>query len=123
MNKKTVDELIPIAHKVLAEVKIAENGVINKTYRGQISTFGSAVVTGSLRAAIAFFSDKGSAGVDRRKLMVAILQILQEKEPELKKFGTLFEYAEKNPEEAKEKILNTAIALKLAMNLYQLKEN
>lgn len=122
MNKKTVDELIPIAYKVLETEKIAVNGSIKKTFRGQIATFGTAVSTGSLRAAIAFFSDDGSCEVKRSKLMSAILGILKEKDPLVQGYQTLFDYADKNPAAAKEKILNAAIALKVAMNLYRLEE-
>ena len=42
MNKNTVNQEIHIAYETLEEVGIASNGKINKTYRGQISSFGAA---------------------------------------------------------------------------------
>lgn len=53
---------------------------MNKTYRGQISTFGAAVVMGCLKSAIAFFSDPNKASVDRSKLIKVMYQLITEKE-------------------------------------------
>lgn len=124
MNKNEVDRLIPEAVKVLKDEKIAnEKNEIDKTYRGQISTFGAAVINGSLISAVAFFSNSSSqASVDRPKLMKAIKKLI----PEADGKKDLFEYVKdaktEREAEAKEKILNAAIALKLAMNLYTLKD-
>lgn len=122
MNKEKVNQLITVAYKELENQGIAQEGKINKTYRGQISTFGSAISTGSLRAAVAFFSDQGNASVDRTKLMAAILNILKSENKALESYKTLFDYVDKNEKDAKEAILNAAIALKLAMNLYHLEQ-
>jgi CRISPR-associated protein Cmr5 len=131
MDKRKVDELLPLAvqaldcdHTVASErIGIVKNGTIPKSFRGQISTFGAAVSTGSLLAAIAFFNDKGNAAVDRRKLMMEINWML-EQQGEVKTDTTLFRTVQgagktKQPE-MKEKVLNCAVALKLAMNLYEL---
>ena len=120
MNKRSVDELIPKAVESLKNAKISnEKGEISKTFRGQISTFGAAVTNGSLISAVAFFSDKGSSQTDRPKLLTAIQEMIGEK--------NLFDYVcdahkqgRSKEAEVKEKILNAAIALKLAMNLYKL---
>ena len=119
MNKYVVDGELEIAYKALKIAKIAdENGTIAKGFRGQISSFGAAVVGGSVCAAIAFFSQQSGAAVEREKLLEAIQYILQKKEI-MKKEEDLFSYAVHNKEKAKEEILNAAIALKLAMNLYR----
>lgn len=125
MNKKTVNDMIPYAYEALRESGIAKNGRIDKKYRGQISSFGAAITMGSLLSAVAFFSDKGSAEVDRQRLMDAILYVLKYQ----KKYGDdikkLYEYVNKQKDnssnyKAKENIINAAISLKLAMNLYTL---
>lgn len=120
MNKRKVDDLIPAAVKELEKVGIAKNGSIDKTFRGQISTFGAAVVNGSLISAIAFFSDNGGSSVDRNKLLEAIKNLI----PEAADKKDLFDYVQKKGKakeaEVKEKIIDAAIALKLAMNLYKL---
>ena len=122
MNKKTVNEWISPAYRALADHGIAVDGKVKKTYRGQISTFGAAISTGSLRAAVAFFSDNGAASVKRDKLMDAILDILQKEEIAPSSCKNLYQYVDQNELEAKEPILNATIALKLAMNLYHLEQ-
>ena len=129
MNKKTVNDLIPYAYEALRESGIAEHGRIDKKYRGQISSFGAAITMGSLLSAIAFFSDKGSEEVeeevDRQKLMDAILYILKNHKKCGDDIKKLYEYVNKQKNnssnyKAQEDIINAAISLKLAMNLYTL---
>ena len=128
MNKNEINKLIPYAYEALAKTKIVENGCISKTFRGQISTFGAAITMGSLVAAIAFFNDKGSASVDRAELMKAICMVLVDSgKIELKNENidkdSLYNYvlSQKSESLCKENILNASIAIKLAMNLYELK--
>lgn len=129
MNKHRIDTMIPIAYKALSCTGIAdEEGKIQKGFRRQISTFGAAVTTGTLLSAILFFSQKGKAEVDRTKLMDAIYEILDnllglsDSSLNNDEKHHLFKYAqkEKDVDRATELILDAAIALKLAMNLYEL---
>lgn len=127
MNKRVIDSEIELAYKLLAKYQIAENGKIDKTYRGQISSFGAAITTGSLLSAIAYFSDKGDATVDRPKIIQAIYDIVKEQHKNEKLPNTIFDYVNKKKQAGisaekacKEDVLNAAIALKLAMNLYEL---
>jgi CRISPR-associated protein Cmr5 len=131
MNTKAVDALIPKAYQTLTACGIAEKGEIPNGFRGQIASFGAAVATGSLLSAIAFFSrqpeDKDHAGkgsdcaVPRHKLLEAIFTLLSPTETTGCK--DLFQYAQKTDAvTAKELILQGAVALKLAMNLYTVKE-
>ncbi len=143
--KKDIDSLIPSAYQVLKKVGIAnEYNVIIKTYRGQISSFGSAVKNGSLLSAIAFFSIQGNSATERQKLMEAIWKLLNENQligngirnPENNRtknmeagsnnyIKELFEYVclNKDDKRLKENIINCAIALKLAMNIYDLEND
>ncbi len=123
MNKQTVNRELQYAYNALSNNRIAKNGVIDKTFRGQISTFGAAITTGSLPAAIAFFSDDGGSSTERKNLLKAILEVLKNDKLCPDNCESLFEYSRKNENEAKDNILNAAIALKLAMNLYELKKN
>lgn len=138
MNKAKVNELIPTAYVVLQDVKIAKNDKINKTYQRLLTSFGAAVYGGSLLAAIAFFSaeaadnnknknkDKDDA-VSRPKLMMAIY-ILLTGQTEGVEHGSLFQYVQKKLKakvsefELRDEILDAAISLKLAMNLYTLEK-
>jgi hypothetical protein len=118
MNKRKVDDLLPKAYQVLADVGIAQNGKIENGYRGQIATFGAAAMSGSLLSAIAFFSAKGKSDSDRPKLLKAIRALLPQEDEQT----NLFEYvkAHRDDPQVKEDVFSAAIALKLAMNLYQL---
>lgn len=131
MDKKTIDQMLPVAYEALVDSKIVVNNKIVKTYRGNISTFGAAINGGSLLAAISFFSEKGGASEDRTKLMKAISKVLNEvyKKENInideKCNNSLFDFVVKHSEDKilwKERIINAAIALKLAMNLFELVE-
>lgn len=135
MSKKRIDSYLPFAHKALIECKIADNNEIVKTYRGHISTFGAAITMGSLIAAVAFFSankdddqKSGSKKVDRPKLMHAIHYILLASEEKGLQdcngnslFNMICGLSKNEMDDIKDKVLDAAVALKLAMNLFVLK--
>ena len=118
MNKIEVDQEIQVAYQALAAVGIAQQGKVKQAFCGQIASFGAAVTMGSMLSAIAFFSIQGNASVERQKLMEAVLLILKKHKGISEDYSRLFDYAKDNEEECKENIINAAIALKLAMNLY-----
>ena len=126
MNKKRIDELIPIAYEELKA--IAKNNEIDKTYRGGVSSFGAAVSMGSIRSAAAFFSASSSgATYDRKKLGQIILAVAtSEKSKTTKKSTTpeksttLYEYVMRH-DGCEEELMDAAVAVKLAMTLYDLK--
>ena len=127
MNKNVINQEIDAAYHALENVGIANDKKIDKTFRGQIATFGAAVSMGNLLAAIAFFSEKGSASVERQKLLAAIHEIVSKYGSIKDKGKDLYDYVRKamddgEEETCKEDIINAAIALKLAMNLYHLTE-
>lgn len=127
MNKRLVNELLPDAVAVLKTTGVADGeNQIDKNFRGQISSFGAAVATGSLLAAAAFFNDQGNAKSDRSKLMDAINTLLLKHHliKESEKGKTLFDTIRSVPKgqqpRLKDHVLSCAVALKLAMNLYTL---
>ncbi len=119
MDKKRIDGMIPIAYDSLK--KIAKDGKIDKTYQGGVSSFGAAVTMGSLESAAAFFSAKKSgASYDRKKLGEIIVETATKGATEgEEKNKTLYEYVSQH-KGCREKILDAAVAVKLAMNLYEL---
>lgn len=120
MNKRVVDALIPRAYEVLQEVEIVNaNNEISNEFRGYISSFGASIAQGSLLSAVSFFSVQNGAKKDRGLLMIAIKTLLP---PDNN--ATLFDFVKntENMKRAKEDIVNAAIALKLAMNLYVVKK-
>lgn len=124
MNKKSVEEYLPSAITALKDCKIAkDNGEIIKTFRGQISAFGAAVSMGSFKAAVAFFSNKNGSSVDRQNLIQSLWYITQNNElKDVKDIcKTILESSEPETSEYETKFLDASIALKLAMNAYDLK--
>ena len=121
MNKKLVDSLLPDAVQVLRDTEIAKNGKIDKAFRGQISAFGATVSTGNLLAAAAFFNNQGGAKVKRDSLTNAI-NLLLERQKLAETGETLFDTIRQagSRRKIKEQVLAGAVALKLAMNLYDM---
>lgn len=131
MNKTMVDTYIPLAYDVISneQIGIAKHGKVNKAYRGQISTLGAAITMGSLRSAICFFSSKANndTDVDRSKLLKAIKGVLDQdpkkgmKYKKKKSLNECMNDTETFPN-LREDIVNAAIAIKLAMNLFEWEE-
>ena len=131
MNKRRVDSYIDIAAEALQQTGIADNnGRVRKGYRGQISTFGAAVINGSLKSAIAFYSNiENSSDYKRTYLMKAICYVIKvdpSKTSAMQYDDTaLYKYVVSDATDEtllskKENITDAAIALKLAMNLFEL---
>lgn len=122
MNKALVDSLLPEAIFALENKVVKENGKIDKGLRGQIASFGAAVSAGSLLAAAAFFNEQNNAETERHKLMEAINLMLERRKLVPKTGKTLFDTIHANQQDrtVKEKVLCCAVALKLAMNLFEL---
>ena len=98
MNKKQVNDWILPAQKAIVECGIAKNGKIDSAFRGQISSFGAAVVMGSLKSSVAFFADDGSAQVKRSKLITAMYFVIsggEKKNP----YSTAGRFDQEGPDE------------------------
>ncbi len=117
-NKGKIDEYIPKAYEALTECKIAnENKCIVRTFRGYISSFGAAIAMGSLKSAIAYFSKDEK----KRSLLNVLYYVLNGKTCEDKPFNDeiLLNSNESDVAEKGNDIYNAAIAVKLAMNMYE----
>lgn len=128
MSKKRIDDLIPQACKAISECKLStKDGKVDGALRGQISSFGAAVTMGSLLSAVAFFSIKGGAKSDRQLLMKAIHWLISEPEREPERRSSVTDtslldmlVSTSNPDVYREEIIDAAIAIKLAMNLFDI---
>lgn len=110
---KRVEKLVPRA--LQAAAMLEENGAINKAYNGYIATFGASIRQAGLLPTILFFSKESeSTKADRRKILHAIKEILGLQDD-------LHSYAQNDPK-AKENIIDAAIALKLAIRAYKLRD-
>ena len=117
MNRKVVEENLNVAYEAIKKCKISDNGKINSTFRSYISQFGVSVVQGSVLAALSFYNEK------EKKLVDAIMYILSngkfKKKDEYKNID-LVNVLESKIIIDKEDVINASIALKLALNLYEI---
>ena len=123
------DEMIINAIGILKTVGIVKTDkkknnqeYIEKSFRSQISPFGAAVEMGSLLSAVAFFSNKGGSDTDRPKLMQAIYMLITNTEENCNEKALLDHVANNNTAETKKNVIDAAVALKLAMNAYELRD-
>jgi len=119
---RRVDKLIPKAIKA-AKTHIADNKKIFKEYNGYISSFGASILQSGLKPAVAFNESASSSSAKNKiPLMQAILELITEQEPE--KDAKLLNYILEHPKKEskiKHKIIDAAIALKLAIRTFELK--
>lgn len=128
-----IDKQIAKAVEILEVVGIVcedkdKKKYIVKTFRGQISSFGAATTMGSLISAVAFFSNKGGADTDRQKLMQAIYMLITDTTENCDENALLMYVMEERQAEnydesdLKRSVINAAVAIKLAMNAYELRD-
>lgn len=134
MNRK-IDKLIPDAIAALKDTnncRISEDGAtIKSAYRAAISSFGAAITLGSLKAAVAVFTkdaDGGDAGIKRSELLRAIHFLVSGEwisAEEVFKAVIDESNTSANERSLRHRFINAAVALKLAMNAFELtkKEN
>ena len=126
MDKNRVDKYISSAVTALEECGIAKNGEIVKTFRGQISSFGAAVTMGSFKQAVAAFSKDAQSGnsvISRSKLIEAIHYVIYKEKLDAEKIcKQVLQTPASDINCLKERYLDAAVALKLAMNAYDLKK-
>ena len=129
MSIQRVNDWIVYGKEALTKIGIVQNEKIDKTFRGQISSFGAAISMGNLKSAVAFFSKQAGAAVAREKLICAIWYILQraegkkEDDIDVSKIDTdkIFDYVCVNDGVLlKNAFLDASVAIKLAMNLFDL---
>ena len=125
MNKVQVDKWIPPAYDLIKRLKIAEDNKVDKGFRSQISSFGAALQMGSVLSAVTFFTKEDKSRVDRHKLMTAIYYLIfppKEDDPGDTEYPDerLF-VALRDKKTNREEVCNAAVAVKLALNLFELK--
>lgn len=122
------DEMIIKAIPILKNTGIVKKDektgeeYILRSFRGQISSFGAAVEMGSLLSAVAFFSNKGGSETDRPKLMQAIYMLITNTIENCDEKALLLYVAANNTPTLKRNVIDAAVALKLAMNAYELRD-
>lgn len=118
MNKRRVDSWLLKAGKALELTGVVENGSVERTYRAQIISFGAAVLTTTLPAAVLFYAGQGSVSVDRCRLLQAMYYCISDELLSEKEIVRIV--CENNSNALREQFIDASIALKLAMNFFEL---
>ncbi len=107
--KQRVETFIPRALEAIQNVGISTDGkTIASPFYGYISSFGAAARQSGLMATILFFSNENAnTEAERYRIIKALEEIVEE---------DLFQLVQNGQEE---KILDAAVALKLAMRAYK----
>jgi len=129
---KKIDRLIQLAIPIVSETKIAnDDGIIEKQFKGYVSSYGAAITQSGLLAATVFFENENAdTEAARQKVPNAILHLINEQD----NFGNLSDYILHKPKEGKEVkkithsqklrlIAEAAVALKIAMRTFKFKED
>ncbi len=130
MNKNRVDAYLPRAIEALHQCKIADkDGSLSKTFRGQISSFGAAITMGSFKASVAYLaadSQSEDSKISRSKLLEAIDYVVNETNDNKSRDAKIICKEIVDEKDVvklniiQEKFIDASIALKLAMNAYNL---
>jgi len=124
--RKRVERYIPHA------IKAVERNFgtrVKKQFKGYIASFGAAVIQTGLIPAVAFYSVQAGAEEDRGKIVEAIKEILKEtKEAEISQQSLLKFLIERyeNGDDMnrwKEKVMDAATALKLAVRIFAIDDH
>ncbi len=130
-----LDKLIPRAVKVLKKYGIVENNIYPGQFNGYISSFGAAINQSGLLPAVVFFAKDERAEDKRSHLLRVIRDLLDEDDnPQESTIQytpmDMYEYIKNVSEEGRsmmnmmeQKIILRATAVKLALRLFQKKND
>lgn len=134
---RKIEYLIPAALEAVDAVLLAKYGKdkIPSGYQSAVSGFGTSLLQMGLLPTLAVYTDKDSgAGIDRSKLLEALLRIVKHQDSRFSSenksmipndVSILLKTVAKNEplqQELKEHLLQAALAFKLAIRTYNLKK-
>jgi len=107
---------LDLAITALKHAGVVKEGKYDKEFKSYISSFGASVLQSGLKPTVAFYSEKGGANTDRQHLLVALMTMMSQN-------GKMYDYLliHDNLDHLEDEILNNAIALKLALRLFEAK--
>lgn len=111
-------DLIKRANNALHSCKIIKDGKYEKEFSGYISSFGASIVQSGLLATVIFYGNEESQAKERKKVVEAIEYIIDIEKSALR--NNLLNDAS-NEKELLKKVTEAAVALKLALRMYQKK--
>lgn len=109
MNKRNVEGNMDAAIQAIKEIKDTCGDIINQSMRGKMSAFGAAVMMSGVAPAVAYYAK------NEPNVLNILCKMYEKTEHEETKHEKLFQ-------KEKEDILEKAVSVKLAMNLF-IKDN
>ncbi len=126
--KKRIEIYLPKALTILKDVGIvASNDSADSKFKGYFSSFGAVIVLSGIKPTFAFYANENSDETKKRaKILTAIYKLVvpadnQNLNPKPKDLLKYYIDNENVDLQLKQKILDAAIALKLALRTYNLK--
>ena len=119
MNKKRIENMIPLAIDAISKI-IAKDNKVSKEYKGYISSFGASVIQPGLIPTIAFYENENPDTIIIITLDQNQLYVITDGE---NINGKLLDYVLTKKEErrvTKQKINDAAIAIKLAIRTFEM---
>lgn len=126
ITKERKNQLVTWANEVIQGSALIRNGSINKSYNGQIAAFSVSVAMSGLKPALALYmSGSSSSDVDKSAIVELLAQMYNKEYGSNKDKNSLYNMviSEFNPDQIngyREKIVEYAIALKLAVRTFKL---
>ena len=120
---KSIEALNDDNCKIVKKIKNDDGTIktnIDKTFRGYISSFGAAVTMGSFKAAVAFFSTQSGAEQPRQELIRLLWFLTKDEWKDAQEISQKISEDNDELNRLKEEFLNASIAVKLAMNAFNL---
>ena len=141
MNHK-VNKLIPIAIQAIKDSQMAQNGVVDKEFKGYISSMGASIMQTGLLATLAFYANDEGKKANSSDLLKAIYQVITGNRTDQKSDlirwvirSSLKDTVDPGKEEIEiddldmdkmyikeQEISDALVALKLALRTYKIKE-
>ena len=123
MNKQ-IESYLPRAINIIIDVGIANDGVVDSRFNGYFSAFGASIIMSGVKPALSFYSNEKVVD-DRSKILSAIFALITDIDSvnDVKPQKLLSYYIQNEDDKmVKYKILNAAVALKLAVRTYKLEQ-
>lgn len=129
ISKERKNQLMFWANEVICSSSIYKDGVIiSDSYNGQIAAFSVSVALSGLKPAVAlYYSGKGSSDVDKKEIIKLLAAMYNKKHGTQKNtddfFNTVINANEHDLPVLKQEIIESGIALKLAVRTFKFRSN
>lgn len=129
ISKARKNQLMVWANDVIAASAICREGIIvSDSYNGQIAAFSVSVALSGLKPAMAlYYSDKGSAEVDKKEIIKLLAAMYGRETNTVVRaddfFRTVIQSAGGELDAMKKRVIEYGIALKLAVRTFKFKGN